>query len=110
MYQTIADFVEAEIVEKKSKFIAHLCYVNSEEMAEQEYQNIWLQPKVHWIGYSVPINLTSVHQLFHSVLHHHWILHIPRPLFEYDTHNNYVLHHDTFYNFFGIPVLPFLRN
>lgn len=38
MYQTIADFVEAEIVEKKSKFIAHLCYVNSEEMAEQEYQ------------------------------------------------------------------------
>ena len=40
MYQTIADFVEAEIVEKKSKFIAHLCYVNSEEMAEQEYQKI----------------------------------------------------------------------
>ena len=40
MYQTIASSVEAEIVEKKSKFIAYLCYVNSEEMAEQEYQKI----------------------------------------------------------------------
>lgn len=40
MYQTIAQNVEAEIVEKKSKFIAHICYVNSEEMAEQEYQKI----------------------------------------------------------------------
>lgn len=40
MYQTIATNVEAEILEKKSKFIAYVCYVNSEEMAEQEYQKI----------------------------------------------------------------------
>jgi len=40
MYQTIETNVEAELVEKKSKFIAHICYVNSEEMAEQEYQKI----------------------------------------------------------------------
>lgn len=40
MYQTIEASIKAEIIEKKSKFIADLIYVSSEEMAEQEIQKI----------------------------------------------------------------------
>jgi len=40
MFQTIEENIETEIVEKKSKFIANLIYVTSEEMAEEELQKV----------------------------------------------------------------------
>lgn len=39
-FKTINKDVEAEIVEKKSKFIAHLFYVESVEQAEQYIKQI----------------------------------------------------------------------
>jgi len=40
MFQTIEENIETEIVEKKSKFIANLIYVTSEEMTEEELQKV----------------------------------------------------------------------
>ena len=38
MFKTISDFIETELTEKKSKFIAHLYYVSSEEEAKEKIQ------------------------------------------------------------------------
>jgi len=40
MYKTIIENTSAEVIEKKSKFIANLYYVNSTEEAEQLVQNV----------------------------------------------------------------------
>ena len=40
MLKTIKKNVQAEIIEKKSKFIANLIYVQTEEQAEEELKKI----------------------------------------------------------------------
>lgn len=59
MYQTIEASIKAEIIEKKSKFIADLIYVSSEEMAEQEIQKIrkqYYDARHHCYAYRIQKN------------------------------------------------------
>lgn len=54
MFQTIEENVTAELVEKKSKFIAHIFYVESKEEAEEVIQNIvkqYFDAKHHCYAY-----------------------------------------------------------
>ena len=56
MLKTIKENVEAEIVEKKSKFIANLIYVKSQEEAEEYLKNIrkkYYDAKHHCYAYSI---------------------------------------------------------
>ena len=56
MLKTIKEKVEAEIVEKKSKFIANLIYVKSQEEAEEHLKNIrkkYYDAKHHCYAYSI---------------------------------------------------------
>ena len=56
MFQTIEENVTAELVEKKSKFIAHIFYVESKEEAEEIIQSIEKQyhdAKHHCYAYRI---------------------------------------------------------
>lgn len=54
--KTISEQVEAQIIEKKSKFISELCYVNSQEEAEQKLAQIrkkYYDAKHHCFAYRI---------------------------------------------------------
>lgn len=56
MFKTIANDVESEIVEKKSRFITNIFYVETEEEAEQRIKEVrkkYFDAKHHCFAYSI---------------------------------------------------------
>ena len=56
MFKTIASSIESEIVEKKSRFITNIFYVESEQEAEQKIKEIrkkYFDAKHHCFAYSI---------------------------------------------------------